>query len=541
MHHEMAASIAAEGYARASNNIGVAMATSGPGATNMITGIASCFFDSIPCLFITGQVNTYEFKFNKPVRQIGFQEADIVHIVEPITKKALLITNEEKIRYALEELFFLASQGRPGPVLLDIPLNIQRAEIDPTKLPEFSIAEGPAEEISAETIDQLVSLLSAASRPIILAGGGVRLAQAQEQLAQFVRKTHIPVVTSLMGLDAFAHDDPSYIGMIGTYGNRYANLAVANSDLLLALGTRFDTRQTGTKPETFARKATIVHVDIDPAELNNKVQADYPIHMDIKRFLELLNGSSLEVDHTALIPWKKHIQRCKIKYPAYVEPTAPHIVPGYFISKLSRQTPDDAVICLDVGQIQMWTAQTFEVRRQQRILTEGGMASMGCALPLAIGASFAKPDHTIVAITGDGGFQLNIQELQTLYHHQLPVKIVLLNNNCYGMIRQFQQQYLDGRFQSSVIGYSAPDFQDVVRSYKIRTFKITRNSEIDHALNMLFDDKQPALLEVEIDMNCSATPKLSVNKPVEDQEPLLTREELRAAMFVDILQDEYET
>ena len=274
MHHETAAAFAAEGYSRAGGNIGVAMATSGPGATNFITGIGSCYFDSIPCLFITGQVNTYEFKFDKPTRQIGFQETDIVKIVKPITKKAELLMDECKVKYCLQEAIYEAKHGRPGPVLVDIPLNIQRASIDVGSLASFSNEDaGVRSKIDDRIFDQVIDLIKSSLRPIILAGGGIRLADSQDELLKFARSSGIPVVTSLMGLDAFPHDDPLFFGMIGTYGNRYANLAIANSDLVLALGVRLDTRQTGTRPETFARGAKIVHVDIDPFELNNKIKA----------------------------------------------------------------------------------------------------------------------------------------------------------------------------------------------------------------------------------------------------------------------------
>jgi len=274
MHHEMAAAIAAEGYARTNCNLGVAMATSGPGATNLITGIGSCFFDSVPCMFITGQVNTYEYKFDKPVRQIGFQETDIVNIVKPIVQDATMIVDEDKIKCLMEKMIYTAKNGRPGPVLLDIPLNIQRGEIYPESMDSYEHRSEEYENINEEIVHNVVDLLLYSSRPIILAGGGVRISEAHQELLRFVNKTKIPVVTSLMGVDSFPHDHQSFVGMIGTYGNRYANLALANSDLIFALGTRLDTRQTGTDTESFAREAKIIHIDIDKNELNNKLNAN---------------------------------------------------------------------------------------------------------------------------------------------------------------------------------------------------------------------------------------------------------------------------
>ncbi len=270
VHHEQAGAFAAEAYARINGKLGVAMATSGPGALNMVTGIGSCYFDSVPCLFITGQVNTYEYKFNSPVRQIGFQETDIVTVAKPLTKYAAMVVDAEKIRYQLEKAVFLAQSGRPGPVLLDIPMNIQRAQIDLNKLESYydseeyeQIVQQQKQHQETTCFPEIIHMMSDAKRPVILVGGGVRTANASEELSEFIEKTDIPVVASLMGLDSLPHDCPSFVGMIGSYGNRYSNLALANCDFLLILGSRLDTRQTGTRPDTFARAAKIIQVDID--------------------------------------------------------------------------------------------------------------------------------------------------------------------------------------------------------------------------------------------------------------------------------------
>jgi acetolactate synthase-1/2/3 large subunit len=537
MHHEMAAAIAAEGYSRASENIGVAMATSGPGATNLITGIGSCYFDSIPCLFITGQVNTYEYKFSKPVRQIGFQETDIVNIVKPIVKYAVLVKDPHDMQELLEKSIIIAKTGRPGPVLIDLPLNIQRSIIEPST---HSINKFHSNSVipDEKLINKIKSLMKNSSRPLILAGGGVRSSKSTKELFDFAHTTGIPVVVSLMGLDSFPHDDPLYVGMIGTYGNRYANLTIANADLIIALGTRFDTRQTGTKPETFARAAKIIHVDIDAHELNNKIKADIPINIDIKAFLDSLHLNSGNFNKKNYSTWIERISYFKWKYSidSYSENNS--ITPYELLKEVSKSLPDDAIICVDVGQNQMWAAQTLEVKKDQRFFTQGGMASIGSALPMAIGASFAKPDRMIIVITGDGGFQLNIQELQTIYYHNLPIKIILLNNSGYGMIRQFQEQYFEGRFQSSVIGYSNPDFQKVVSAYNISSRKISTIKEVKQALESLFSDSKPGFLEAIIDAKFNVIPKLAVDKPVEDQEPELSREELQSAMIIDILPEQ---
>ncbi|MFA4849428.1 MAG: thiamine pyrophosphate-binding protein [Methanoregula sp.] len=535
LHHEMAAAIAAEGYARASENFGVAMATSGPGATNLITGIGSCYFDSIPCLYITGQVNTYEYKFDKPVRQNGFQETDIVTIAKPIVKKAVLVKDPNEIRNTMDKLYALMKDGRPGPVLVDLPLNIQRADIDISSLKVY-VKKSQKLNPSKEVINHIYNLIKSSARPIILAGGGVRSSHAIADLLRFVHETRIPVVTSLMGVDAFPHDDSLFVGMIGTYGNRFANLAIANADLIIALGTRLDSRQTGTRPETFARNATIVHIDIDPHELNNKIKVKLAIHADIKQLLvSVLHHSHIAKIRAKNDPWLAKINHYKRCYPNFSVPMNPEIDPNYFFHVLSEKLMNDVILCVDVGQIQMWAAQSLVIKKEQRFLTEGGMASIGSALPMAIGAAFAQPNRQIIAITGDGGFQLNIQELQTVYHHHLPIKIIMLNNNGYGMIKQFQEQYLNSRFQSSGIGYSNPNFQDVVSAYKIPTTKISYNSEIVPALHQFLSDMSPGFLEVIIDYKSRALPKLSVNRPIEDQDPLLSREELKSNMIIEIL------
>jgi acetolactate synthase-1/2/3 large subunit len=540
MHHEQAAAFAAEGYSRSGNNTGVAMATSGPGATNMITGIASCFFDSIPCVFITGQVNTYEFKFKKPVRQVGFQETDIVNLVKPITKYAALVTEPDKIRYYLEKAFYMAKSGRPGPVLLDIPMNIQRAEINPKLLKPFyaDAFDTSYKDPGSDIIKRVVESIKSSSRPVVLVGGGLRLSKAQGEFLKFIEYTGIPVVSSLMGIDGFPHDNCVFSGMIGTYGNRYANLTIANADLALILGARLDTRQTGTKPETFARNADIIHVDIDQYELNNKRKADISINCDIKYFLTLINKKINSYNKNKIESWRKLVKGYKNKYPARGVTFGNKIEPNFFMSRLSEFLPKSAVVCADVGQNQMWAAQALKIKKTQRFLTQGGAGAMGSSLAMAIGASFANPGKVVVAISGDGGFQLNIQELQTIYHYKLPVKIILLNNHCYGMVKQFQEQYFNSRFQSTVLGYSCPDLQDVVSAYKIPVQKISRTDKINRALKKLFSDKHPCFLEIDIDPDVKVIPKLSVNRPVEDQEPFLSRDELRSNMLIGILPED---
>ena len=535
MHHEQAAAFAAEGYSRISGNVGVAMATSGPGATNLITGIGSAFFDSTATLFITGQVNTYEFKFNKPVRQIGFQETDIVSIVRPIVKEAHLITDPGKIKSYMERSFSVARSGRPGPVLLDIPMNVQRFDVPVNKLASNNKIRSKNPKTNPHTICKIADLVSFALRPVILVGGGVGVSNARKELLELLKKTGIPVVSSLMGLDSCPHDLPNFCGMLGTYGNRYANLTVANADFILALGTRLDTRQTGTNPSTFARGAKLVHVDIDPREINSKVKTNIGVICDIRDFLSTFNKKLTGYEKARIRSWVDKISGYKERYPSWKNPGGKDIDPNFLMHILSKVLPSDSIICLDVGQHQMWAGQSLALRKGQRLITQGGMASMGSSLPMAIGASFAEPKKTVVVITGDGGFQLNIQELQTVRHHNLPIKIILLNNKGYGMIRQFQKQYFNSKFQSTVKGYSQPDFKEVVSAYGIHSARIKGLSGLEKRLNDIFKNKDSEFLEIMLKKNNLVLPKLAVGKPIEEQDPVLSEKELKDNMLIEAL------
>lgn len=543
VHHEQAGAFAAEGYARMNSNLGVAMATSGPGALNLVTGIGSCYFDSVPCLFITGQVNTYEYKFDQPVRQIGFQETDIVTVVKSITKYAELIINENKIRYCLEKAVFIARSGRPGPVLLDIPMNIQRAQIDPEKLESYfdrnEYKNLQLQNVCSEAqINQVIEKIKQAKRPLILAGGGVRTARAVKELSEFIEKTNVPVVTSLMGLDVISHDNSRFYGMIGSYGNRYSNLVLANCDLLLILGSRLDTRQTGARYDTFARGATKIHIDIDPTELNAKIPVNIAINCDLKQFLKKVNTKFDEVEQKGLSEWYQVIQAYKSNYDDHSRQDAANkLDPNSIMNRLSAQSNEGDIICLDVGQNQMWAAQSFKLKKHQRMLISGGMGAMGFSLPAAIGALKANPGNNAIVLTGDGGIQINIQEFETIRYHNLPIKIFVFNNKCLGMITQFQELYFDGRLQSSVIGYSCPDFAKIAEAYGIPSITITASNNANILINEAFDKKGPVLVNILLEQKTVVTPKLEFNRPIEDMFPLLDRNELKSIMLIDLVDE----
>jgi acetolactate synthase-1/2/3 large subunit len=538
VHHEQAGAFAAEAYARINGNLGVSMATSGPGATNMITGIASAYFDSIPCLYITGQVNTYEYKFDKPVRQIGFQETDIISIVKPITKDAFMVTDPGEIKFLLQKAVYTAKEGRPGPVLIDIPMDIQRAEIEADKLKPYHY---PAEtrvpdssHIAAmEPIDEVVEKLNHSQRPVILVGGGVRLAGAALELLKFADKTAIPVVSSLMGLDALSHDHPAFSGMIGAYGNRYANFTVANCDLLIVIGSRLTSRQTSTKPDTFARAAEIIHVDIDPRELERSF-VKLSILCDAKEFLRKLNEKITGYNPDNIREWLQITRSYQEKYPTFPPRcvTEPQINPNYFMESLSGLLTPDDIVCLDVGQNQIWAAQSLRLKPNQRLLISGGMGAMGFSLPAAIGAYMASPRKRLIAITGDGGIQMNIQELQTIVRNRIPVKIILMNNSCLGMIRHFQEIYFGGNYCGTIQGYDNPSFESISRAYQISYYSIESTDKITAILSEALQSEGAALIEVKLPQYTYVIPKLEMGRPIEDQSPLLDRAEFKSNMVI---------
>ena len=527
-YHEQAAAFAAEGFARMTNNIGAAVATSGPGATNLLTGIGSAWFDSIPCLYITGQVNTYEYKGGSNVRQLGFQETDIVSVASPIAKYAVRVTHAADLRYELEKAVSIARSGRKGPALVDIPMDIQRAEVDWQNLRGY-VTPAPAPSPTVLQMDEVIGLLNGSSRPVLLVGGGVRLASAAEQLRLVAEKLRIPVVSSLMGRDAFDNGSELYLGMVGAYGNRYANLTVANSDLVLALGTRLDTRQTGTNPASFARGARLIRVDVDRDELGHRIKPDeLGIQADVGVFLSALNERAGEI-RPDTGRWLSRVWEYRRRYPTGTGGGYPD--PNSIMEAISGSLGPRDAVCLDVGQNQMWAAQLLRVTGQQRLLTSGGMGAMGFALPSAIGAWYSGTADHVVAIAGDGGMQMNIQELALVARNRIPVKIAVLNNRSLGMIRQFQEQYFDSRFAATVSGYTAPDFCAVAEAYGVRSRRITSREDMPLLRDALRSDGA-MLIEIMLPQDTRVLPKLSVNRPIEEQDPQLDRAELAGNMVI---------
>lgn len=520
--HEQSSAMAADGYARFAG-LGCAIATSGPGATNLITGIAASWFDSIPVIYITGQVPTYEARGKSGARQRGFQETDIVSIVRPITKLARQVTDAGNIQFALEQAAWLAQSGRPGPVLLDIPMDVLRAEV-PGDLLQFSPPAYSGVDISVQ-VSETVELIAQAKRPVIIYGQGARHARAE--LLQFIVMTGIPCLPSWAALDLIPHNHPLFVGTMGVYGCRAGNLAVQNADLIIAIGTRLDGRMTGSRG--FAPNAVKIVCDIDIHEAL-KCTPDVMVIADAGEFLRAINKALH--DNLRAIPfneyslWKRHIAAWKLKYPMVDTVDTKKIVPLQFIRQLCVLLPDDAIIVTDSGANLSWAQQAMTIRGNQRTFSDFGFSAMGYALPAAIGAHYAtgKP---IIAITGDGGMQMNIQELQTLAHYNIPVKVFILNNHSYGIIKQFQEELYEGRYEATekAGGYSSPDFQRVAAAYGIRCLRILNNTVAGWMSAEALKYPGPCVCDVDIDPAARIFPKVQFGNALDNQSPLLQESE----------------
>lgn len=521
VHHEQAAAFSADAVGRLTGVPGVAMATSGPGATNLLTGIGSCYFDSSPAVFITGQVNRHELRGDRAIRQLGFQETDIVSMSKPITKASSQVRTPEELPEVLEQAFDLALEGRPGPVLVDIPMDIQNSMLDIPDAGTFQSTRAPICSLDAAVWSQLRAALRVCKRPLVLAGAGVRAGKAIDAFHKFVESIGFPVVNSLLAVDVMAYDHPLRVGMIGSYANRWANHALATSDLLVVLGSRLDIRQTGNDTTFFKGSRVIVHVDCQPEEVNNRVSGCIPIICELRPFLEAALKELGGCDHADWTSWYGEIAMLRRQFDDRLELGATTgINPNVFMHQLSAASKQAAAYLVDVGQHQMWAAQSVEVQAHQRWLTSGGMGSMGFALPAAIGAAISLAPRPVVVIVGDGAFQCNLQELQTIIRNRLPVKIVVINNHCHGMVRQFQQSYFKERYQSTLWGYDAPDFARIAQAYGIGSFKVGNHDQIEVGLRVLWEDPEaPFLIDVTIDTLTNVYPKIAFGRPLTEMEP----------------------
>lgn len=501
--HEQGAVHAADGYARATGKVGVCFATSGPGATNLVTGLANAYLDSIPIIAFTGQV------ISPFIGTDAFQEVDITGITLPITKHNYLVMNVKNLSSTIREAFYLAKNGRPGPVLIDLPKDVQSAQT------EFSYPEKdkfshyrPTLKGNLNQIKKAALALEKAKRPIIYAGGGVISSNASEELRNFVQKTNIPVTTTLMGLGCFPEEDSLALGMLGMHGLFSANTAVSEADIIMALGARFDDRVIGNA-KIFCPDAKFIHIDIDPAEISKNVRADIPIVGDLKYVLTKLTQF---VEPKSEKKWLERIAHLKENNPLQYKQDD-QLRPQYIVEKLYEQTRGDAILVTDVGQHQMWVAQYYKFSHPRSFITSGGLGTMGFGLPAAIGAQVGCPEKRVFCIAGDGGFQMNIQELATAIYNKIPVVVLIINNGFLGMVRQWQELFFEKRYsQTSLEG--SPDFAKVVQVYGGKGVRVTNREDFNTALTQALSEKTFFLIDCLIPPEENVFPMVAPGEPI---------------------------
>ncbi|MEK6779614.1 MAG: biosynthetic-type acetolactate synthase large subunit [Candidatus Deferrimicrobiota bacterium] len=511
--HEQGAVHMADGYARASGKTGVCLVTSGPGATNTVTGIATAYMDSIPIVVFSGQV---------PTLMIGndaFQEADIVGITRPCTKHNYLVKETKDLARIIKEAFFLASTGRPGPVLVDIPKDVL-ASAEEYALPNEIHVRGyhPTYEGHPKQVESAIRLLKEKERPVIYTGGGAILSGASAELLEFARVLGIPVTTTLMGMGAFPGTDPLYMGMLGMHGTYCANMAISHSDLILALGARFDDRVTG-KIDEFAPHAKIIHVDIDPTSIQKNVPVHIPIVGDLKdvlkKMIKLTKGTKEASQYREKIaPWRGQVRKWAKTHPlSYKHQPKGKIKPQYVVEQIYALTKGQAIITTEVGQNQMWAAQFYKYDRPRTFLSSGGLGTMGYGFPAAIGAQVAMPGRLVVDVAGDGSIQMNIQELATAVQYRLPVKVVILNNGALGMVRQWQELFFQGKYSQTCLP-RIPDFVKLAEAYGAAGFRATRTEEVTGVLKKGFAVDGPAFMDIVTDPNEMVYPMVPAGAPL---------------------------
>ena len=508
--HEQGAVHEADGYARSTGNVGVCLATSGPGATNLVTGIMTAHMDSIPLLAITGQVTS------TLLGKDAFQESDIVGITVPITKNNYLVQNIRELPGILKEAYYIASTGRPGPVLVDIPRDIQLEEIPYDEFnkiyeQEF-VLEGynPVYEGHKGQIKTAIKLIKDSKKPLIIAGAGVLKGHAYDELKEFVDKTNIPVAMTLLGLGSFPANHELALGMIGMHGTTYANYAANEADLVIAAGMRFDDRVTGN-PQKFLPNAKIIHIDIDPAEIGKNKLIDVPIVGDLKNVLAELNQKVPKLSHTK---WLDEVAKLKKKYSLTFRKTEEDVlIPQEILFEINKLTKGEVIVATDVGQHQMWAAQFIKFNNPYSILTSGGAGTMGFGLPAAIGAQVANPDKKVLAIVGDGGFQMTFQELMMLKEYNLPVKIFIINNSYLGMVRQWQELFNNRRYSSVDLSHN-PDFIKIGEAYGIKSIQLKTKKDLKKHLKKILESDEAVLVECIVEKEENVYPMIPAGKDV---------------------------
>ena len=515
VRHEQAAVHAADGYARATGKVGVALATSGPGATNTVTGIATANMDSIPIVVFTGQVPTHL------IGNDAFQECDITGITRPCTKHNYLVRNPDELASTIREAFHIARSGRPGPVLVDLPKNVIAAEVDydPARIRINATKLSLPSKPSPKKYVQLLEMLRASRRPLLMTGGGILLGKATDELRSFARRAKLPVTSTLMGLGAFPGSDPLFLGMPGMHGTYFANMAISHCDLLICIGARFDDRVTG-KIDTFAPNAQIIHIDVDPSSINKNIVVDLPIVSDARGALENINRLLKDNNYTATDAerkdWLDEIAGWKKKAPLSYCQDAQHIKPQCVVETLHELTKGKAIITTEVGQNQMWACQYYKCVRPRQFLTSSGLGTMGYGFPAAIGAQLGNPDKVVVDIAGDGSIQMCIQELATAVVHQLPVKIVILNNSCLGMVRQWQDLFYDKRYSGTLLTGN-PDFVKLAEAYGAAGFKVDRKEDVRATLEKSLEiTDRPTIMDFRIPGEENVYPMIPAGKTFDD-------------------------
>lgn len=504
--HEQGAAHAADGYARATGKVGVCLATSGPGATNLVTGIATAYMDSVPLVAITGNV---------PLSLLGkdsFQEVDIAGITMPITKHNFIVKDVKDLAEIVRKAFYIAQEGRPGPVLIDIPKDItaQKTEFQSAKPYQITRKTGT---ITDQAITRAIQLLKESRRPLIYAGGGVIQSGASAELCQFAERLNAPVSLSLMGLGGFPGTHPLFCGLIGMHGSKTSNLAATRCDLLIALGARFSDRVV-SNVEKFAPEAKILHIDIDPAEINKNVQSYHYIIGDLKSTLKKLNEKLAQLELPETSEWQKQIEDWKLRFPLQYKDDS-NLKPHYIIERIYALTEGEAVITTEVGQHQIWTAQYYKFDHPRTFISSGGLGTMGYGLGASIGAQIGRPDKRVFNIAGDGSFRMNCNELATAVEYQLPIIVVIMNNRALGMVRQWQDLFYDQRFSQSSID-RATDFVKLAEAYGAVGFNLTSKADVDTVLQQALAAKGPVVINCEIDQNDKVFPIVPPGAAIED-------------------------
>ncbi|MCC5915681.1 MAG: biosynthetic-type acetolactate synthase large subunit [Balneolaceae bacterium] len=513
IRHEQAGAHAADGYARATGKPGVVLATSGPGGTNTVTGIATAMMDSIPLVVFTGQVPT------GVIGNDAFQEADIVGITRPITKQNYLVRDVDELEHVIREAFHIATNGRPGPVLVDLPKDMLNTPgrfsgMKKVEIPSFK----PTLHGHRPQIAKAAEMLSNAKKPLIYAGGGVILGEAWEELTAFAERMNIPVTTTLMGLGAFPESKPQSVGMLGMHGTWYANMAMTECDVLIAIGARFDDRVTG-RLDGFSPNSRKIHIDIDPSCIGKNVPVEVPIVGDVKHVIPAIDEMA---NPPEISEWWSTIENWKSEHPLVVPESADKIYPQHMVKMISEVTNGDAIVVTDVGQHQMWAAQHYKYNHPRSWISSGGLGTMGYGFPAAIGAALACPDRDVVCITGDGGFQMLTCELATAVEYNIPVKIALMNNSCLGMVRQWQQLFYNNRTSYSVFGSNNPDFVKLAEAYGCPAMRAENPAEMQQVLNKAMKIDGPVLMDFRVVENENCYPMVpsgaALNEMVESDE-----------------------